>query len=397
MALPNGRTSSFLERMRAPQTMGGSSWQYSAPTSEIRAGEIDPVDWAMDQMEQDRRQAEWGNGGYGGGGRGLQQVGRGMSGPGAMGQSLGPKPMNVVYDQEPEQFAAQMRLKRDQMNLEQKNVEADRTVKSAEGNDAYLQNQRKNDLANRELQLMMSDKDKLSAQFRNAMALEGAKGQNSLAERRLQNQGAYDVATEGRRVAAEGAAEVARINAEARIDAKNTPKSQSEAMDLKLRQLRITRPELAAAFKEDGTINYEADPNLLSEIERQIMPKRTGDINLSSTGGPTLPPMQPTRTGLMGAIPEVGRAPLPQTEMGRSSGNFNQPINPDISRSALAGQKSLAGGGGSPSLPITKPGATAQSNLADLQNAQKPITQTHATTGKKRISYDGGVTWQAVR
>lgn len=138
MALPNGRTSSFLERMRAPNTMGGSSWQYNAPTSAIAPGELDPVDNVMNliRRERDRDYATqlqggggWGGGGgFGGGGRGLRQVGQGLAGnPGGA-----IKPMDVVYDRGPEQFAEQMKLKKAAIDVDKLKAEALAGLKQGE-------------------------------------------------------------------------------------------------------------------------------------------------------------------------------------------------------------------------------------------------------------------------
>lgn len=63
------------------------------------------------------------------------------------------RPMDVVYDQRPEMFDKQLKLQRDVMAQNQKNLEAAKATEALKMNDEYIDNRRKNEMAGREQQL----------------------------------------------------------------------------------------------------------------------------------------------------------------------------------------------------------------------------------------------------
>ncbi len=329
---------SFIETMRRPKKL-----QQWAPTSAIQAGELDPLNVALDSLQRDMNyNPPMSTPDFMGGGRGgnLSRIGNY--------EPINEK-MNVVYDQGPELFEKQLKMQKRMMDQNQANLDKTREVEALKANDDYIDNRRQNemksrkmesdvDLAKRALALQLSDRDKLNIGHQNRLAEIGQQGKNSLA------------VAEANKLAS--AADNAAVIEAARIRAgvsgggnRVTPADKQQ----QVREMLNQNPEFQQYFEfTDGGYKLkgpdEGTPMNMWETINQRLYNPRGDINLPAVRG-------------------IGSAGLGSTNLGSAGVSGN-----------------IADRGG-PTAPHVTGGLKVQ-------------RRRHKTTGQIEISTDGGQTWR---
>jgi hypothetical protein len=354
----------FLEAMRRPKAIG--AW---SNTSEIQPGQVDYVAKAMNLLkyenDRDYKDRMWGVGESNGmsRGRGLQNIGRGMQ-ESFNQRGMDPaQPYDVVYDQRPEMMQKQLNLQKRAMDQNQRNLETERATETLKANDEYIDNRRETEMKNRLMSQdantrefaaknlrpgEMSDQDKLAAQAAARHADITQQGVNRWVQQREQNQSAEEIA----KLRVQAAAELAHEKNSAPM----SPNEQGQTTANKFQELMIQDPELASSIIQNGR-NFSVDPNADAEIRRRIAAAVYGEKNVPMVAG-------------------VGSAGLGGTPSSPGL-RGNAPIDEPATATPYAGNQSssapIAGGGG------------------------QVRYQTNPRTGQKRMSRDGGQTWQLIK
>ncbi len=344
----------FMERLRAPGLRG-----ISFGGSET-AGESD----VLGRLASQRELEGYLNMGRSEGPRNLamrQPATQNRAPVNTMGRAVDPNkgPMNVVYDQGPEQFQQNLKLRQQQVDqqgeynkalaglkygdLDVKRQNADTNRAKAE---AIMNRQ---DLTDSEKQLMIMRQAlgvaEVGADSRETVAgmqtgsrerVAGADRTSRESEGEANRTSREDVA----RMIAEEAAKRAAADDARRL---REPGAMAQQINNKARELITSNPEYATAMETDdkgnftGKVKEETDEFVRSKIMQQLYgPSRSGDVNLPGLGSP-----------------------------------------------GLGGQQGMP----PPSGSVIPPHVTG---------ATPPIRQRNATTGQIRESTDGGKTWKMV-
>lgn len=348
--------SEFLPALRRPKSL--MTW---ADDGSIRTGEHDPVTQAANMFEDNRRRRLSAGEFEPRGNSGMPSV-RSNAGPmnrlQGMNQRLGLHGknfdgMNVVYDQRPEMQQKQLNLQKQGMAEEAKLEAAKQEIMKTKMNDDYIDNRRDSALKQKQVETAdwaarnlkpgeMSDQDKMQAEYANRHALNTQNNLDKYVATREANQGREETA----RIAADAKRDAQEIATQQRADAADSPERKSQELSLKMRELALTNPELANALSVDEKGNYSLN-NTADEMTRRKVANALG-YNTPSVGG-------------------VGSAAL-----GTNVGQLGVP----------------AGGiGGAKLDPRT-------GQLTNPGDVNKPLIQRNKTTGARRISRDGGKTWQ---
>jgi len=364
---------SFMDNLRKPKSLG--RW---APTGAIRAGESDPYSWAKDLIERDRNDdmAGWddpiprsrrGN---------VGRLGASMSNPDWDGTTnSGLRQMDVVYDQRPEMMQKQLNFQKDQANLRQKNLEADRMVDAIAANDDYIDKRRQNELKQKQVETQdwsarnlkpgeLGEREKMQIDFNNRHALDTAKAINDWVARREQNAGAERVAN----IRGDATSESAASRAAATTEAASI---RAAAME------EAARIRAAATGKPVAAGNSKVDPEYPNEAE--LFKANAAELQ-----------------GFMGD--DELRKRIAQNQYG----DKNVPLVSGLGSGALGGTPGSPGLRGNAPIDANAtatPYAANASNQAAFQGGGGQVmrkTQRNAKTGATRtlISRDGGKTWQ---
>lgn len=324
---------SFLERLRAPMLRGQG---FGSET----AGDTDQLSQAASLANLDRLLGGSLSGGGRGGGRNLAMRGPGGVGPryNPYGRAQGPQgPMNVVYDQGPEQFEKKLKRTDRELDIREKQVDALSGLKRDEV-DIKQQNANTNQARAEAIMARqdLTDAEKMDLILRNAVVGEQVKqggrmelaGVNNASRASIaggRNQTAKEIADANAAnrlavVAAQSKGAADRQN-DAQAFTAGRPREQAEGLRNRAHAVANERmtPPGAITFDDEG--NFVINPDLDNETRARITESIYGprDVQLSEQPGVSNQNnLNPALTGTQGQVP-VRRQRNPATGQTRES------------------------------------------------------------------------------